>query len=451
MISLLFVIFLKPKAQWQDYRLIFSRQYDTVFLSMYPADTYREEDFLTYRGMTMLKASYCIPDFSTLKQYMRLITKSGNTIRTVYLGIRPDKADLEGLQKLIDSCPGASFEIILAYPSAEYWKSLSAKEYTSILEAYTNFLSAAPAISNSHFYFMSSQEWLIGNPANYDSEWLVNESIAHTIMLQCDYLQEYFVTAESAPSFSRELIESTQKIRNTAINYPDLSNYRLVFLGDSVIGNFTDSTSIPEVVAGFTGAAVFNCGLGGSSAAMPDSSSIALPTITESLIQGDLSILAKDSQAYQGVSSYISGSPSGQKICFIIYYGLNDYFCGYPIFSEEAPYDTATYCGAIRTAVSTIRSRFQDAQIILCTPNFISYLDYGRTPQGEGNYVLEDYVKAVFSLSEELQTDILDTFHGFGVSQSNWGKYIPDQVHPNAAYRYLIGEKLIHLIRQDSL
>lgn len=442
----LFIIFSKPKAQWQDYRLIFSRQYDTVFLSMYPADTYCEEDFLTYRGMTMYKASYCIPDFSTLKEYMKLITKSGNTISTVYLGIRPDKADLEGLQKLIDSCPGASFEIILAYPSAEYWKSLSAEEYTSLIEAYSNFLSAAPTISSSHVYFVSSQEWLIANPGNYDREWLVNESVAQSLMLQCDYLQGYYVTAENAPSFSQELIELTQKVRNTTVNYPDLSDYRLIFLGDSVIGNFTDSTSIPEIAVGLTGASVFNCGLGGSSAAMPDSA-IALPAIADAFIHGDLSLLAEGSQVYRGVSSYLSSPPSDQKLCFIIYYGLNDYFCGYPISSENDPYDTATYCGAIRTVVKSIRSSFQDAQIILCTPNYIFYLDYGTIPQGEGNYVLEDYVKAIFSLSEELQTDVLDTYHNFGVNQSNWVKYIPDQVHPNAAYRYLIVEKLIGLIR----
>lgn len=444
----IFLFFHMPRARREDYRQLLSQQYDTVFFSMYPVDTYQVEDFLFYRGMTVFKSSCCIPDLSVLKQYMRLMARSGNIVSTVYLGIRPDITDPESVQKLIASYPGSYFEIILAYPSAEYWRSLSEEEYISVLEAYNRFITAAPAIPNSHFYFMGAQEWLINNPGNYCGQWLVNESVAQSIMLHSDYLHEYFITEDNSSSFSLELTELTHEIRSASVAYPDLSDYNLIFLGDSVIGNCIDSTSIPGIAAAFTNAKVFNCGLGGFSAARNSKFSFTLPEIASALAEQNCSRIPEETQVYQGLSSYLALPVfPEEKTCFILYYGLNDYFNGYPVSSETDPYDPATYSGAIRTAVTILRSRFPDAQIILCTPNYISYYDHGTMQIGEGNYILEDYVDAVFSLSEELHTDILDTYRGFDVNRGNWMQYLPDQVHPNEAFRYLIGEKIISLIR----
>ncbi len=437
----------KPKAQREDYRRISSLSFDTAFLSMYPIDTYQEEPFSAYRGMTVFKASYCIPKTSVLKQYMKRIARSGNTISTVYLGIRPDLISPEELRPIFELYPSVTFEIILSYPSADYWKDLSVEEYERTLNAYNNFLAAAPGLT-ANTYFIGSQEWLIANPGNYEEEWLVNESIAQTIMLHCDILHEYFITNENVERFSQELTALTRQIRTTTKTYPDLSDHCLVFFGDSVIGNYTDSASIPGVVNGLTNAAVFNFGYGGNSAALDPESQIALAGIAEAFVQGDLSVLPPDTQVYSGMASYLSASLEAPDLSIIIDYGLNDYFTGNPMSSEEDPYDITTYCGAIRTAVTAIRADMPDAQIIMCTPNDCFYFDEGMSPQGEEGYVLEDYANAVLALSEELQTDVLDIYHGFDINPDNWLTYLlPDQVHPNAAFRYLIGEKIVGLIR----
>ena len=445
--AILFLSLQMPEVQKEDFRQISSQKYDSVFLSMYPIDTYSEEIFLVNGGRTILKTSYCIPGFSVLQQYMEHISDSGNILHTIYLGIRPDKMPLKKLQKLIEQYPAIHFDIILSYPSAEYWKSLSSTEYARIIKAYCNFLTAAPSILNANFYFMGSQEWLISNPGNYKNDWLVNEDIARLITLLTVIDGEYPVTAESASLFSENMKELTEQIRSAPKIFPDLSDYRLVFFGDSVIDLYTDSSSVSGVVAGLTDAAVFNCGAGGGSAAVRKDFPIALPAIAESAIYGDLSLLPEDRQVYCGVSSYLASPPSDQKLCFIIYYGLNDYFNGLPILSETDPYDTSTYCGAIRTAVATIRSKIPDAQIILCAPNPICIFDRGTEIHGDG-YVLEDYAKAILSLGDELQTDVLDTYHDFEINDDNWYEYLlKDQVHPNAAFRYMIGEKIIRLIR----
>ena len=93
----------------RDYRRIASEEYDTVLLSMFPADSYREEEFAYYRGMTLFKASSLIPDISVMEKYMERVAKSGNTVTTAYLGIRPDKADPRKVQTLAGRYPSTVF------------------------------------------------------------------------------------------------------------------------------------------------------------------------------------------------------------------------------------------------------------------------------------------------------------------------------------------------------
>lgn len=438
----------RPKAQKEDYKQIASSTYDTAFLAMYPIDTYKTEDFLTYRGMTVFKASYCIPDFGVMKQYMKHIAASENIVSTIYLGIRPDKVGIQKLKTLCAVYPTVNFEIILSYPSANYWSGLSETEYEKVLGTYLDFLSEAPDIPNANFYCVCSNEWLLANPDNYRDEWTVTEPIAQKIMLYSDFLHEYFVTAETSDYFSKQLQDVTWKIRTSLPDFPDLSDRCVVFFGDSVIGNYTDSTSIPGVVAGLTGAEVYNCGYGGNSAAVSSDCVIALAGIAEAFVRRDLSALPPDIQTYRGLSTYLLDHPEEINLCIVINYGLNDYFKGNPISSEGDPYDVTTFYGAFRTAVSAVRESYPDAQIILCTPPYCAYFQAGTEPHGEACYMLTDYVEAVLALAEELETSVLDVYHEFDVNQDNWAEYlIADQVHPNEAYRYLIGEELSRLMR----
>ena len=225
-----------------------------------------------------------------------------------------------------------------------------------------------------------------------------------------------------------------------------MSDVCVLFFGDSVIANYTDSMSVPGVVNGLSGACVYNLGYGGNSAARGAEDRIALPDILEAFFQGDLSELPSDEPVYEGIASYLENPPEGKKQCFVINYGLNDYFKGYAISSED-PYDVYTYCGAIRTAIKTIRENAPDAQIILCTPNFITECEAGAEPHGPGGSVLADYVAAEIGLARELEVDLLDNYHELGITAENSDLYLDDKVHPSLACRYLIGKRLCGAIR----
>lgn len=431
----------KTELQLLDYQQIASTEYDTVFLSMYPIDTYLEEDYAYFRGMTLFKSSYCIPSLSVLTDYMLRIADSENHVTTAYLGIRPELTNPEKLRKLLAQYPDITFEIVLPYPSADYWQSLSQEDYEQILAAYCGFLTAAPDLQEANFYFFGANEWLIANPANYLDQWSVNEDIARMLMTYSDKDHDSLVTAESAAAYAETLTSLTHSLRAAPPTYPDMSNYCIVFFGDSVIGNYTDSTSIPEAVSGLTGAEVYNCARGGDSSLMG-------PGFVDAFFREDLSELPEDSQVYAGTASYLDNKPVNKQLCFVINYGLNDYFHGIPATCAEDPGNgLLSYHGAMQTVVELIREHVPDAQIIVCTPNFSAAFENGMEPHGANDDILENYAVALLSLAEELDIDVLDNYYGLGITPENEGQYLADQVHPNEACRFRIASELAKLLR----
>lgn len=426
-------------VQRNDFRRIDSETYDTVFLSMYPIDTYDEADYLYFRAMTILKADYLLPDFSSLQKYMKRIAKSGNTVSTVYLGIRPDKITAGEISSLTAAYPGLAFEVIIAYPSIGYWRQLSDSEYERTLTAYCDFLSGISTVPGISAYFFSAEEWLVSNPSLYTDDWSLTADAAKFIMTHSDNGHNYQVNADNAAELSSALNRLTAAQRTAPTVYPDLSDTAIVFFGDSVIGNYTNGMSIPGAVGGLTGAAVYNCGYGGNPAAMNEYTIITLPGIAAAFAGQDVSVLPSDTQVYAGFLEYAANPPRTDKLCFVISYGLNDYFSQNPISSED-PFDITAYSGALRTAVSCLKENYPDARIFLCTPTY--------TPQlyGENGFSLEDYVNTVIDIARELDVEVIDNYGSLGINETNHSIYLEDQVHPNERGRFMIAQDIISAI-----
>ncbi len=437
-----------PSAMQEDFLRIASGNYNAAFLSTYPIETYQEEDFSYYRGLSLFKASYCIPDISVLQNYMTELTASDNNIVIVYLGMDPDLISPLELQELLTLYPSVHFEVILSYPSARDWQELSQAAYEKSLEAYCSFLAAAPALgTNVAVYFYGTQEWLVSNPGNYDATTgQLTEPIARTVMLHSDRDHSYQVTGDNAAILADELAAFTGRFRNAPVDFPDLSDYCFVFFGDSIIGNFTDSSSIPGVVNGLSGALSYNLGQNGTCASQLDATMLSLPLVTDAFFQGNLSAIPQDSNVYQGLASYLETPSTDRQLCFVINYGINDYFADAPISSED-PYDIATYCGAIRSSVSTIRANVPDARILLCTPTPITRNQNGTEPQGITGNTLEGYANALAGLSQELGTELLDNYHELDITPENETWFLSDKVHPTHACRYLLGTRILELFR----
>lgn len=436
----------RSAEQKADYRRIDSEKYDSVFLSMYPIDTYEEEVFSYFLALNVLKTTRLIPDSSELSDYMKRIAKSGNLISTVYLGIRPDLITPEELQKILTRYPSVSFEVILAYPDASYWAGLSQQEYEKMLESYRAYLERLPSMEQGGYYFWSTTEWLVDNPGNYLDSWLVNADIATRILLNSDLDHGYNITPENAAALYRTLSAKTAAYRDSPDIYPDLSDRAVIFFGDSVIGNYTDSTSIPGVVAGLTGAAVYNCGYGGGTASQPPDGGISLYDIVNGFLTGRPEVLPENHSARQQLQAYIENPPLDKKHIFVISYGINDYYSEFPVKSGD-PFDPGTYAGALRKSVSALQKAFPDAQIILCTPNFTGRYEGGMVPHGPDGNIFPDYVDAVIKIAEEFHVDVLDNYNDLPIRLDNVDLYLDDLVHPGNGTRFIMGKRLALILR----
>ena len=86
-----------------DFDRFTSEEYDSVFLSMYPLDTYKEEDFTIWRGQDTIVTTHEIPNAFILKHYLEKIAVSNPNVNMIYLGIRPDRISGEKVAKLLSA------------------------------------------------------------------------------------------------------------------------------------------------------------------------------------------------------------------------------------------------------------------------------------------------------------------------------------------------------------
>lgn len=351
------------------------RQYGhAALLSMFPVSTYPPDLFYTYCKMTVLSTEYVLPDLTAVSEYLDRIRQSGNNVSAVYLGFLPDKVSLSEISSLTADYPDCLFELIMPCPFQDYWETLSDAEYSRVLDAYCSCLSDAGLLTNARLHCYTPYEWLVTNPALYKDTWLVNEDlgsyiVTHTIAL------DYLVTAETSDKLEGRLRTLTESLRCAPPDYPDHSGSALIFFGDSIFGNYSGGMSIPGII--------YNLGLGGCTASQTDLSPLSLQEALTAFFTGNPSIFPEGCQAYSELTRYCSSAADeGGDRCFIINLGLNDYFDGCPVRSED-PWDNATYTGSIRTAVALIREHAPESQIILCTPNYSPFVPDTPPPCGK--------------------------------------------------------------------
>lgn len=430
-----------------DFERIATEEYNTVFLSMYPIENYNEEEFEYYREMYLLKTAYSIPDAETLHTYLDAVFASGNEVTTLYLGIRPELMDAYEIASIIELYPGLQYKILLASPSLEYWTALPEEEFAPTLQAYGDFVTPLLPYEQVEIFTFFNTDWLISNPGNYESDFLLNEAVSGFVFLNADDEHGFLLTMDNAEEVFTSFNETVEEYRLDPPDYPDLSKYELVFFGDSVIGNYKQSMAIPGMVGGLTGAQYYNLGHGGASATEGTPEDLSFPKFVDAFISKDVSVLEVDATSTQIMQEYHEQWFKKRNKCFVISFGLNDYFEGYPVSSDD-PYDITTYSGALRTGIKALQEEYPDAYILLLTPNFCSYFANGTEPQSAEGGVLLDYVDAVIAVGEEMNVDVLDVYRQSGIDETNWVETLEDGCHPTAISRLEISYDIVEVLEK---
>lgn len=201
------------EQQWEYIRtVLLTKEYQGVFLSTYDISSFTEEDLTEACGLPILKLEYVFESADQLNEAMETAFSSDNQITNVYLGLDPftlyrsEKEDAAKAAEAFEAgwlaCAGAhpeiTFEVLLSFPSMEYWMSLEeAQRQTSLLlcQQLTDLLAAR---SNVTVYYAGGQEWLTHDSANYVSYFGVTEEASQRILQQTFGSGELQITSENA-------------------------------------------------------------------------------------------------------------------------------------------------------------------------------------------------------------------------------------------------------------
>lgn len=435
------------KVVSKDFERLKSEEYDTLVMSMYPIDYYKESDYMHYRGMDAVQMVYCIPNATIMGWYMDNAKNSGNYLERVYMGIDPEHISGKELTEIIQRNPEMFFEIVIIYPQIDYWTKMSESKFEKVMKQYREVAEEVLALENINLYSFGTEEWLIANPKNYVDEINTNEAVSEFLMCNTDYLHPYGVNRENLDDKLAEYRTLYLKYQKHE-GYPDATNKEIIFFGDSIIGNYTDSLSVPEVVSALSGAKVYNLGFGGKSAALNEDTEVAFPQVVEAFLSGNTQSLPGESQVYAGINAYIQNKDGDAPKTFVVNYGLNDYFSGVPLETQDA-YDMNSYAGALRAGVKLLQNAYPKAQILLMTPHFSINYNFGKDIRGEFGGNLEAYANVVVEVAKEMNVEVLNNFQEFPISNENWKEYQPDGTHLNEKGRFLLGERIAGRIKEN--
>lgn len=295
--GILYLKIQEPAKRSADFARLQQESYQGVFFSMCAPESFPEDIYPTYMGYDAVGCSHRIASFSDLSDYLETAFSSDNEVTHVFLMLDPlllwdsslhrdaqFAASLEEkLLAYVDTYAGAEFTVIFSAPSLAYWQSHT----DGALDTYCNVIRvlAAPlsARENVTLYFPGQEEWLISNPAAYDTPRELNAVAARsTMLLILSGAMQYRDTEDynSLDHFSALV----QQAVSSPATYPDLSDYDLVFFGDSVMGNYKDFASIPGVIGALTGAKVHNLAVGGSSATRSNGENASFNEVIENLL-----------------------------------------------------------------------------------------------------------------------------------------------------------------------
>lgn len=434
---------------WNDLRHISQDSYDSLCLSMHSSSGYTPENFMAYSALNTFVSSYEIQSMEELQRYLEKAFSSGNEVGNVFLLLDPemikrscgdedsdwDAALQSALFSFADSHPETCFKILLPYPSLSYWVQMEPAAMENVLSLYADFVEDTYEHANIFAFFMGFENWLLINPDNYVSDFDLNDVIAKKIYLLCFCDGVNQITPINGEILFDMLREQVAAERTSPAVYPDLSDYCLVFFGDSILAYGEGTVTTPGFITGLSHAVTYNYAVGGTPAGdFPNAFSHFLSEGCTQEGDGTYRFTPSDQDI------------SDKKLCFLLLYGANDYFSGNAVDNPEDPFDASTYAGVLRSSLKQYMPLFPDAQFIIITPGYTNYYSNGMDRMSDVGGVLTEYVDAAVSVAEEFDIPHIDNYYGFGIDDSNILDYSADGCHPNEDGRVLMAKHIMDFI-----
>ena len=243
----------------------------------------------------------------------------------------------------------------------------------------------------------------------------------------------------------------------------------VINLGDSIFGKRRAPDDISTYISTLTGATVYNCGFGGTTAGTHYSTlydPFTLHAIADSINSGSWTVQDNGITAggttipeYFAETVTLLKSIDFSKVDIItIAYGTNDWNFGMAMDNASDKQDIDTYCGGLRYGIEKILNRYPHIKIFLCTPIFRYFLDSSYaviddsdTHLNTNNVKLTDFLAGLKGVAEEYHLPCIDNYYALGFNRLNRLYYFPsnDGTHPIYTGCHLIAENMAHALTGD--
>ena len=265
--------------------------------------------------------------------------------------------------------------------------------------------------------------------AQLAEEVIVEEQSASTVDTVSSGIKK--VTDIVAGQETVDVVEETTAVSVSDNNMARISNVlegkKIVVFGDSIWNDARGTDGVSEYLMGLTGSTVYNCAIGGTSAAVIGESTEfsydwrsqsfnGMVYVANKLLPADL--VLEGTEACEVIKEVDFSNVD----YILVSYGLNDFFSGVSIYPKEY-YELSNYVGALRNGILHLREHYPQAKIVLVTPT------YTKMFEGEKEFEIGDYVEAMRSVSQEMNTGLADMFHILGEDPESRLEHLDDGVH----------------------
>lgn len=428
--------------------------YEAVMLSMYTPEAFDAAEFEHFRGIHTIQAFHPFVNLADIGDYLEQSFSCNHNLSNVYIGLDPfavsglygyhatfyAKDYASYLTNYMETHEDVLFEFLVPAYSLEYLRTLSDRQFTELINACRALVNLCIPYDNAVIHFLGFEEWLIVNPGNYDRSISLTPPVLRNTVAYTIGNDKYILTPEN---MEERFERMTELVQESPVSYPDLSEWCMVFFGDSIFEYHAGSRSVSGVVENLSCAQVYNCSQGGTPATENPESILSFNRMVARFLAQDTTGLDDNMNFNLELTDYIQENQEGKKYCFLLNYGLNDYFSGLPVENPADDFDVRTYAGALRTGISTLKEAYPDAVIILLTPTFTILFSDGTEINGERGGVLTDYVEAAVNVAQDMDVIFINNYTDGGINADTQGMYLADGCHPNEAGALLLGRHIL--------
>ncbi|MCR4647927.1 MAG: hypothetical protein K5776_02500 [Lachnospiraceae bacterium] len=362
-------------------------------------------------------------------------------IDPVYFSSKDGYEEFDHINKMIEKYPNVTFYVIMAYPGIDYWYSMDVNTRKTQISTYETVTNTLYHNDNVILFAPGCEKWLIQCKDNY-VDGVPAESVAYSLLVSCVCNKSYLLTKDTAAEYVKRLAD---RLDEEVITH-DLSEYEMVFFGDSIIGNYHGPLSIPGMCESLSDCDAYNLAVGGSSAMDNFGNFVDCFLGTK-----DLSLV--DNEDFRSeVERFRQNHDAFKKMIFVINYGVNDYFNGVPAFhASDEPFEGSSYDSyesAYRASINKLQAFYPDAEILIIAPIYTDYFEGGTQIKSAVGSPLETYREVGRTISEDLGLKWLDSNNRVDINASNHIFYLIDGVHPNNNGLFVISNSIIDYLTE---